>query len=148
MKQASASFSQAKAASAIIQSQTTIYGRPVGTILMANTITTGTILIAERALLPQSLLFESEPYIYGWRRVKNLDIKGLDQIISKAEWNIFYIAGAIETNAFGSDEKKSIRKAIKQVTANLKSKKFNCLEITNVAAKRSQGLPYVSLSAR
>ncbi len=114
---------------------------------MADAITTGTILIAEGALLPESLPLESEPYAYGWRLVKNLDSKGLDKIIREAGWNFFYIAGVIETNAFGSDEKKTIRKAIKQVIANLRSKNFNCLEITRVVAKRSLGLPYVSVSA-
>jgi hypothetical protein len=109
---------------------------------MADTIKPGTILITEGALLPESLLLESEPYAYGWRLVKKLDSDGLDQIISQAGWNFFYIAGVIETNAFGSDEKKTTRKAI-----NLKSKNFNCLEITRVAAKRSLGLPYVSVSA-
>jgi len=114
---------------------------------MANTITTGAILIADGTLLPESLLFESEPYISGWSLIKNLDSKGIDQIIGKAGWHFFYIAGAIETSAFGSDEKKTTRKAIKQVIAKLKSKNFNCLEITRVAAKRSLGLPYVHLSA-
>jgi hypothetical protein len=115
--------------------------------LMVNTIKTGAILIAEGALLSKSLLFESEPYVYGWRLVKNLDSKDLDQLVSNAGWNFFYIAGVIETNVFGSDEKKTTRKAIKQVIAKLKSKNFNCLEITQVAAKRSMGLPYVSVSA-
>ena len=115
---------------------------------MADTIKTGTILIAEGALLPESLLLESEPYAYGWRLVKNLDSNGLAQIIGQAGWNFFYIAGLIETNAFGSDEKKTTRKAIKRVVANLKSKKFNCLEITRVATKRSLGLIHVSVSAQ
>jgi hypothetical protein len=114
---------------------------------MVNTIKTGTILIAEGALLSELLLLESEPYVYGWRLVKNLDSKGLDQIVSNAGWNFSYIAGVIETKVFGSDEKKTTRKAIKQVIANLKSKNFNCLEIMHVAAKRSMGLPYVSVSA-
>jgi len=114
---------------------------------MADTIKTRTILIAEGSLLPESLPLESEPYAYGWRLVKNLDSKGLDQIISNAGWNFFYIAGVIETNAFGSDEKKTTRKAIKRVIANLKSKNFNCLEITRVAAKRLLGLTCVSVSA-
>jgi hypothetical protein len=114
---------------------------------MADTIKTGTILIAEGALLPESLPLESEPYAYGWRLVKNLDSNGLDQIIREAGWNFFYIAGEIETNAFGSDEKKTTRKAIKQVISNLGTKNFNCLEITRVVAKRSLGLPYVRVSA-
>jgi hypothetical protein len=115
---------------------------------MADTIKVRTILITEGALLPESLLLESEPYGYGWKLVKNLDSNGLDQIISQAGWNIFYIAGLIETNAFGSDEKMTTRKAIKRVVANLKSKKFNCLEITRVATKRALGLLHVSVSAQ
>ena len=114
---------------------------------MTDTIKTGTILIAEGVFLPESLLLESEPYISGWRLVKNLDSNGLDQIISQAGWNFFYIAGVIEKNNFGSDEKKTTHKAIRKVIAKLKSKSFNCLEITRVAAKRSLGLPCVSVSA-
>lgn len=114
---------------------------------MEETIKSGTMLIAEGAILPEALKFETEPYAYGWRLVKNLDSHGFNQIISQAGWNLFYIAGAIETNAFGSDEKKTTRKAIKQVIAKLSSKNFNCLEITQVTAKRSLGLPSVSVSA-
>jgi hypothetical protein len=115
---------------------------------MADTIKPRTILITEGALLPESLLLESEPFVNGWRLIKNLDSNGLDQIIGQAGWNFFYIAGLIETNVFGSDEKNTTRKAIKRIIANLKSKKFNCLEITRVAAKQSMGLLYVSVSAR
>jgi hypothetical protein len=115
---------------------------------MADTIKLRTILITDGALLPESLLLESEPYGYGWRLVRNLDSNGLDQIISRAGWNFFYIAGLIETNAFGSDEKKTTRKAIKRIIANLKSKNFNCLEITRVATKRALGLLHVSVSAQ
>ncbi len=114
---------------------------------MDDTIETGTILITEDALLPGSLPIESDPYAYGWRLVKKLDSIELDQIISQAGWNFFYIAGVIEMNAFGSDEKKTTRKAIKQVIAKLKSKNFNCLEITRVVAKRWLGLSCVSVSA-
>ena len=114
---------------------------------MEEIIKPGTILIAEGATLPESLLLESEPYVYGWRLVKNFDSTGFNQIISQAGWNFFYVAGAIETNAFGSDEKKTTRKAIKQVISKVRSKNFNCLEITQVTAKRSLGLPYVGVSA-
>jgi hypothetical protein len=114
---------------------------------MADTIKPETILITEGFLLPESLLLESEPYAYGWRLVKNLDSRGLDQIIGQAGWSFFYTASVVETNAFGSDEKKTTCKVIKRIIANLKSKNFNCLEITRVTAKRSLGLLYVSVSA-
>jgi hypothetical protein len=116
-------------------------------ITLADKIKPGTILITEGARLPEFLLLESEPYGYGWRLVKNLDSRGLDQIISKAGWNFFYIASVVETNTLGSDEKKTARKAIKKIITNLKSKNFNCLEITRVTAKRSLGLLYMSVSA-
>ena len=70
---------------------------------MTNTIKTGAVLIAEGTLLPEQAVFETEPYVDGWKLVKNIDSKGLDQIISEAGWKFFYIAGAIEMNAFGSD---------------------------------------------
>lgn len=114
---------------------------------MKDKIKTGSLLIAEGATLPESMQLETEPYAYGWRLVKNLDLKDFNQTINQAGWNFFYIAGAIETKAFGSDEKKTTRKAIKQVMEKLKSKNFNCLEITTVMTKRSLGIPYVSVSA-
>lgn len=114
---------------------------------MEETIKSGALLIADGATLPTSMRIETQPYAYGWRLVKNFNLKDFNQTINQAGWNFFYIAGAIETSAFGSDEKKTTRKAIKQVMAKLKSKNFNCLEITLVEAKRSLGMPYVSVSA-
>jgi len=108
----------------------------------------GNILIAEGTFLPESLRLESEPYAHGWRLVKNLDSCGVDQAIGKAGWNFFCVAGVIETTAFGSDDKNTTRKAIKQVIAEIKSKKFNCLEITRLAMKRFLGVPYLCVSAR
>ena len=115
---------------------------------MANTIKTGTILIREGALLPESSLIESEPYAPGWSLVKRLDIDGMSQTIGKAGWAFLYMAGVIKTSVFGSDEEKTTRKAIKRVVEYMRSKKFNCLEITQVVAKRFLWLPFVTVSAR
>jgi hypothetical protein len=42
---------------------------------MVNAIKTDAILIAEGALLPESALFESAPYVYEWGLVKNIEGK-------------------------------------------------------------------------
>ena len=42
---------------------------------MVNAIKTDAILIAERAFLPESALFESAPYVYEWRLVRNVESK-------------------------------------------------------------------------
>jgi hypothetical protein len=114
---------------------------------MADKIKTGTILIEEGTPLPESLRFESEPYSNGWRLVRNLDGYELGQKTTKAGWNFFYMAVEIKATVFGFDEEKALRRAVNRVLTKLKSEKFNCLEITQVAAKRFLGLPYMTVSA-
>ncbi len=114
---------------------------------MAEKIKTGTILIEEGALLPESLPFESEPYSKGWRLVKNLDSRGLDRKIREAGWTFFYMAGEVPASAVGFDLEKTARRAVRKVIASMKSDRLNCLEIVQVAAKRFLGLPYVTVSA-
>ena len=114
---------------------------------MAEKIKTGTILIEEGALLPESLRFESEPYSKSWRLVKNLDGYGLDRKIREAGWTFFFMAGEIKASVFGLDGEKAVRRAVKRVIATMKSDRFNCLEITQVAARHFLGLPYVTVSA-
>ncbi len=114
---------------------------------MTDKIKMGTILIEEGALLPGSMPFESEPYSNGWRIVKNLDGYGLERIIRKAGWAFFYMAGEINASVFGFDGEKALRKAVNRVLANSKSKKFNSLEITQVAAESFLGLCRVTVSA-
>jgi hypothetical protein len=57
------------------------------------------------------------------------------------------LAGEIGATVFGFDGQKTVRRAVKQILANLKSGEFNSLEITRVASKRFLGLPYASVSA-
>jgi hypothetical protein len=114
---------------------------------MPDKIKAGTILIEEGALLPESLRFESEPYSQGWRLVKNLDSRGLDRKIRDAGWAFFYMAGGVSATAVGSDLEKTTRRATKKVITSMELDGFNCLEISQVAAKRFLGIPYVTVSA-
>jgi hypothetical protein len=45
----------------------------------------------------------------------------------------------------GFGEQRNVRRAVKRILSNLKSEKFNGLEITQVAAKRFLGLPYATV---
>jgi hypothetical protein len=114
---------------------------------MAEKITSSTILIKEGTRLPEGMQLEGEPYSAGWRLAKNFDGGELDRKIRDAGWNFFYMAGEIKVSVFGRDGEVTRRKAIGQILAKLKFDKFNCLEITQVAAKRFLGLPYVSIAA-
>jgi hypothetical protein len=114
---------------------------------MAEKITTGTILIKEGTLLPEGLQLTSEPYLKGWRLVKNLDSSGMDRKLCEAGWTFFFMAGDVKATAVGSDSNKMTRRAIKKVFTGMKWDKLNCLEIARVAAKRFLGIPYVTVSA-
>ncbi len=115
---------------------------------MTERINAGAILIKEGTVLPEGMHLEGAPYSAGWRLARNLDGGGLDRKVREAGWNFFYMAGEIKVSVFGLAGEETGRRAIKQILGKLKLDKFNCLEITQVTAKRFLGLPYVNVSAR
>ena len=113
---------------------------------MAHTIEIGTLLVKEGTPLPENLPLESDPYLKGWRLVKNLDSSGLDRKLCEVGWTFFYMAGEVNAMAFGSDAERTTRRAVRKAIANMKSEKFNCLEISDVSAKRFLGLAYLTVA--
>jgi hypothetical protein len=114
--------------------------------VMAEQIKIGTIFIEESTPLPNSLKFESEPYSNGWRSVKYLNGSEFDRRLRSVGWNLFHLA-QIKASVFGFDREKAARRALDRVLANVKADNFNSLEISQVAAKRFLGLPYVTVAA-
>jgi hypothetical protein len=114
---------------------------------MPDTIKTGSILIKDGTSLPDAVRFESEPCATGWKLVKNLDGLGLGRKVHEAGWTFFCLAGEIKATIFGFDRQRNVRRAVKRILTNLKSEKFNGLEIMQVTAKRFLGLPYATVCA-
>jgi len=108
----------------------------------------GRIFIREGTLLPETLQLESEPYMPGWRLVKNLDGYGLGRKMHEAGWTFFCQAGDIKAITFGIDEQQMVRRAIKRILAKVGPEKFNSLEITRVANQRFLGVAYATVLAR
>ena len=115
---------------------------------MAETIKVGTVFIKDGTLSPEVLQLASEPCATGWRLVKNLDGDGLGRKIHEAGWIFLRLAGEIKGTTLGFDGRDTVRRAVKRILTNLKSGKFNCLEITHVEMKRSLGLSYVAVCAQ
>lgn len=113
---------------------------------MARITEVGTLLLKEGTPLPNSVPAETRPYLEGWKLVTNLSSSKLDKNLSDAGWTFFYMAGELTATAFGSDSENTTRRAIKGVIAKLNPGRFNCLEISRVAAKSFLGLPYVSVA--
>ncbi len=109
-------------------------------------ITTGTILIENGTLLPNSLVLASEPYSTGWTTVPNLR-SDFERDINHAGWTFFFIAGEIQATVFGFNAEKAVRTAVERLLGNAKSQHCNCLEIGQVRRKSFLGLPFASVSA-
>ncbi len=112
---------------------------------MAQKIEVGAILIKDGTDMPESLHLESEPYLKGWRLVKNLSSSAMDRKLSEVGWTFFFMAREVNAMAFGSDSEKTTRRTVAKVVANMKSGRYNCLEISRVAAKSFLGLPCVTV---
>ena len=118
---------------------------------MPDTIKPGAILIKEGTLLPETVRFESESCVPGWRLVKDLDADGLDRKIREAGWTFLCVAGQLGASVFGIDEQKTLSRAVEQILASLESAEFNSLKIMRVASetsKRFLGVRYVTVSAQ
>ena len=109
---------------------------------------TRTFFIREETPLPTTLSFESEAFLPGWRVVKNLDRQALTREVEGANWNFFYVVGAIRATVLGRDLLSTLRRVVKRVLAKQEGQKFNSLEITKVVSKRFLGVRYVTVSAQ
>jgi hypothetical protein len=113
-----------------------------------HTIHQDAILIRDNATLPGAMHLDSEPYLEGWRVVKNFDGNGLARALQPTGWTFFWLAGEIKAMVFGIDEESMVRRAIKRIVASPRSKDFNSLEITRLALKHSLGVPCVIVGAQ
>jgi hypothetical protein len=97
-------------------------------------------------VIPQPLRVKSEPYWRAWEMIAE-DGNILDRDLRTAGWNFFFLAATIQATVWGHRTEKNVRRAMKRVLAEAKLLTFNCLEVTEVSAKRFLGLPYLRVSA-
>ncbi len=114
---------------------------------MTSTIKAGTIMMQAGTLIPKSVRLEAEPYWHGWGVIKHLDGYTVDRNIRSAGWNFFFLAGQIQATVWGYWGERTVLRAMKRVLRKARPAKFNCLEITEISAKRFLGFPYVHVSA-
>jgi hypothetical protein len=109
-------------------------------------IATGAMLIKDGTVLPEPSL-QGASYSSGWKSVTDIQRRDLEKQLDQAGWTFFYTAGQIKTSAFGFDEQKRTRTAVRKALQDAQSQACNCLEIDDVTRHSFLGLPYVSVSA-
>ena len=96
---------------------------------MAQTIEVGTLLIKDGTHLPETLAIESDPYLNGWSRVSNWSCSALDRKLTDADGPSTWPVRSLRWDS-AQFQTRLIRRAVGNVIANMKSGRFNCLEIS------------------
>jgi hypothetical protein len=113
---------------------------------MRDAIEAGTILIERGTLIPDFWLPQGGSYSSDWTSLGKLDRSRLEASIHNAGWTFFYLAGEIRATVLGFDEQEMVRKAVKRLITDVKTRHLNCLEITRVAMSSFLGLPYTTVA--
>jgi hypothetical protein len=106
----------------------------------------GMVLIRDGAQLPPDMTIESEPFLLGWRVVKNLDGYFLNKI-KEANWNFVRLTGEYKARVVGRAYAGTMRRGVTRILMELRGRKLNSLEITNIVVRRFVGLALLSISA-
>ena len=109
-------------------------------------ITAGSILIAERANLPDSVMLQTEPYSTGWSSVKGTHA-AFENEVQAAGWTSFFMAGEVRATVFGFDRTKTLGTAVTRLMMDVNAQACNGMEITQVTNKSFLMLPYVCVTA-
>ena len=113
---------------------------------MSPAIKVGTVMMKKGTYLPPVAQIRGEVYSPGWTMIQNTDGNSVDRDVRKAGWSFFFLAPNIHATAWGAHDSNTISKAMRNILAKVKSTKFNCLEVTEIAAKKFLGIPYVEIS--
>jgi len=110
---------------------------------MPQEIQAGTILIKKSQLFG----LESEPYFGSWSVVRALDGFALDSQVLAAGWQFFFMGAEVKVMFLGALGAKKINNAFRRILGKMRGHDFNCIEVTEIIAKRFLGVPYTTVSA-
>ena len=114
---------------------------------MPQIVQVGDILIEAWPAMTKLFGIESEPYSGSWSVVKALNGFGLERKVQAAGWNFFFMAAEVHVMFLGARGADRIHKALTRILGKVRGQDFNCLEVTEIVAKRFLGVPYTTVSA-
>jgi hypothetical protein len=79
--------------------------------------------------------------------VKALNGFGLERKVHAAGWNFFFMAAEVHVMFLGARGADKIHSALTRILGKVRGQDFNCLEVTEIIAKRFLGVPYTRVSA-
>jgi hypothetical protein len=100
---------------------------------------TNIILMRENALLPANLSFHCEPFIPGWKLVKNMDCYSFSRRIREQNWSFVRLEGH-KIWVLGLASQGTLRRGITRILMKLRARRFNSLEISVIVSRRFLGI--------
>lgn len=112
-----------------------------------NQLKEGSVLLQSGTLTPPSVPLNLRTYCGNWKLIGNSGGHVLDQDLRRTGWNLFFIAGSIRGYAVGSGGESSVKRAVVNILATVKTNGFNCAQISEIVVKRFLGFRYVRVEA-
>ncbi len=106
----------------------------------------GTVLILSGTLTPETVPLHLKPYWASWRLVGNSNGHVLDQDLRMAAWSFFFIGGTVRGFAIGPGSDGAVNRAMRSVLNRVAAAGYNCAQVSDVAAGRFLGIPYVRVA--
>ena len=109
--------------------------------------TRGTLIVTSGIALPVSGSVKTAFCCTGWKRITNMDARGLDKRMNDIGWTCFQRAAPETANVLGFGNARTLEKALRAIIRRLGVTKFNCLEITRITQRNFAGISYVHVAA-
>lgn len=104
------------------------------------------LLVREGAVLPPGLVIQPDTFLPGWQVVKNADNYALLQSMRETNWSFLRLRGGKEIRLMGYSRREILRKGVAQMLTELRSRRFNSMEVTVLVAKRFLGVTFLNIS--
>src|SRR5215475_7720414 len=114
--------------------------------MLSTDIRSGSMMIREGLLLPDSAHLESRSYSNTWRTLVGVDSFALDRKLRAAGLHLFFIAGELRVIGLGWGV-AALRRGVNRALERGRKNNWNCMEITRVTRSHFLGFPYVVIRA-
>src|SRR5262245_488539 len=114
--------------------------------MLSTDIRSGTMMIREGLLLPDSAHLESRSYSNTWRTMVGVDSFALAQKLRAAGLHLFFIAGELKAIELGWGM-AALRRGLDRILERGRKDNWNCMEITRVTRFHFLGFSYVVIHA-
>lgn len=114
--------------------------------MLSTDIQSGTMMIREGLLVPDSAHLESRGYSNTWRTLVGVDSFAFDRKLRAGGSHLFFIAGKLKAIELGWGAAALLR-GVNRILERGRKDNWNCMEITRVTRSHFLGFPYVVIRA-